>query len=112
MDKQTAEDYVLLMLGAPIAKVPLSQDQLDFAYSQTLETIRAYEAEPAKRCELTGEMRAELTKAGTLAYATYILASVLMLSPQKYQSDGLYERAVDAMEKFKYDLSWALDYPD
>lgn len=36
-DKEKVKDYTLLMLGVPVVKVELDDQQIDFAYNSTLE---------------------------------------------------------------------------
>jgi hypothetical protein len=105
-------DYILLMLGAPVIKVELTQDQLDFCYKHALNTIHDYHAR-VRQHTITDSYLCQSEDffcEGALAHAMVILARIRMENgvPKEgthLTAQDLYKEGKERLEEWKNRIS-------
>jgi hypothetical protein len=114
------EDYVLLMLGAPVVKVELDPQQLAFCVQQAEAVIMAYEQMPQTSRKIPDKVMADLLNRGALAFAKLILGRIR----SKYKNvpgpsgdvclDGsvLLREGKEDLVEFEQYIAWGLGFPE
>lgn len=114
------KDYVLVMLGAPVIKIEMDDNQLETCIQQAENLIEAYESEPTKGAVLTSKMKELFVREAALAYSKQCFGAILS-RPQFNPNEKvlsinngqiLRQEGISEIETIKANLTWALDYPD